>query len=88
MPKELPKNLQALEGIGFEEIKKAANNLKTIKTIIDRAIEKNNLKLLEDAKNQADIGIKHLEEFTGVLNKEREVVVDVKTKAREIERES
>ena len=88
MPKELPKNIEALEGMGFEEVKKAANNFKNIKNIIDRAIEKNNLNLLEDSKIQADIGIKHLEEYTGVLNQEREVVVDVKQKSREIERQT
>ena len=85
MLKELPNNIQALEGMGFEAVKKAANNFKNIKTIIDRTIEKNNLKLLEDAKTQADIGIKHLEDFTGILNKEHEVASDVKTKARDIE---
>lgn len=88
MPKELPKNIQALEGIGFEEVKKAAGNFKNIKNIIDRAIEKNNLKLLEDAKTQADLGLKHLEDYTAVLNTEREVVVDVKQKSHDIERET
>jgi hypothetical protein len=88
MPKELPRNIQALEGIGFEEVKKAAGNIKTIKTIIDKAIQTSNMKLLEDAKSQADIGLKHLENFTGILNQEHTLATEVKTKARDIEHET
>ena len=82
--KELPRNIEALQGIGFDQIKKAANNLKRIKDIIDKSIEKNNIKRLEDARKQVDRALEHLETFTEVLNMEREITLEIKEAGKAI----
>ena len=84
MAKELPKNIEALQSIGFEEIKKTANNLKRIKMLVDKTIEKNELKLLEEVKKQIDTALNHLEQYTEALNLERETTEEIKGQAKEI----
>lgn len=83
MAKELPENIEALQGMEFEEIKKAAFNIKKMKMDLDKAIEKNDFKRLEQVKMQADRALEHLEQYTEILNKERCLSEALRVKARE-----